>query len=123
MDDSVSVIDTRPNKVERVIQLGGPEQITPQRRGERLFYNARFSFQNQFSCATCHIEGTLDGLAWDLEPDGFGVDIVDNRPLEAVEGTEPFKWNGGNPDLETECGTRTEKFFYRSQSYSRQELD
>jgi YVTN family beta-propeller protein len=123
LDDSVSVIDTALNKVERVIPLGGPEELTPQRRGERLFYNARFSFQKQFSCAGCHIEGTLDGLAWDLEPDGFGIDIVDNKPLEAVDGTEPFKWNGGNPDLETECGIRTEKFFYRSQSYSKQELD
>jgi YVTN family beta-propeller protein len=123
LDDSVSVIDTAANKVERVIPLGGPEELTPQRRGERLFYNARFSFQKQFSCAGCHIEGTFDGLAWDLEPDGFGIDIVDNKPLEAVDGTEPFKWNGGNPDLETECGIRTEKFFYRSQSYSKQELD
>lgn len=123
LDDSVSVIDTRLNKMERAIPLGGPEPVTPLRRGERLFYNAKFSFQKQFSCAGCHIEGTLDGLAWDLEPDGFGIDIVDNKPLEAVDGTEPFKWNGGNPDLETECGIRTEKFFYRSQSYSNQELD
>jgi YVTN family beta-propeller protein len=123
LDDSVSVIDTAANKVERVIPLGGPEELTPQRRGERLFYNARFSFQKQFGCAGCHIEATFDGLAWDLEPDGFGIDIVDNKPIEAVDGTEPFKWNGGNPDLETECGIRTEKFFYRSQSYSKQELD
>jgi YVTN family beta-propeller protein len=122
LDDSVSVIDTAANKVERVISLGGPEELTPQRRGERLFYNARFSFQKQFGCAGCHIEGTFDGLAWDLEPDGFGIDIVDNKPIEAVDGTEPFKWNGGNPDLETECGIRTEKFFYRSQSYSTKEL-
>src|SRR5262249_46647782 len=49
-------------------------------------------------------------------------DIVDNRLLEHVEGTEPFKWNGGNPNLETECGPRTEKFFYRSQSYNGDEL-
>jgi YVTN family beta-propeller protein len=123
LDDSVSVIDTRLNKMERVISLGGPEPVTPLRRGERLFYNAKYSFQKQFSCAGCHIDGTLDGLAWDLEPDGFGIDIVDNKPLEAVDGTEPFKWNGGNPDLETECGIRTEKFFYRSQSYSKPELD
>jgi YVTN family beta-propeller protein len=122
LDDSISVIDTAVNKVERAITLGGPEQLTPIRRGERLFYNSRFSFQGQFSCAGCHIEGTFDGLAWDLEPDGFGIDIVDNKPLEAVYGTEPFKWNGGNPDLETECGIRTEKFFYRSQSYSQEEL-
>ena len=97
-------------------------QPTPERRGERLFYSARFAFQGHFGCANCHIEGTLDGLSWDLEPDGFGVDIVDNRLLEEVADTAPYKWNGGNPDLETECGPRTEKYFYRAQSYSPAEL-
>jgi len=122
LDDSVSVIDTAARKVVRIIELGGPADLTPQRRGERLFFDARFAFHGGFSCANCHLESTFDGLQWDLEPDGFGKDIVDNRLLEDVEGTEPFKWNGGNPDLETECGPRTEKFFYRSQSYSPAEL-
>ncbi len=122
LDDTVSVIDTASRRAVRTIALGGPPEITPQRRGERLFYDARFAFHGGFSCANCHIESTFDGLQWDLEPDGFGKDIVDNRLLEYVDGTQPFKWNGGNPDLETECGPRTEKFFYRSQSYSGQEL-
>jgi len=39
-----------------------------------------------------------------------------------VDGTSPFKWNGGNPDLQTECGPRTEKYFFRSQGYSPAEL-
>jgi hypothetical protein len=68
------------------------------------------------------LEATFDGASWDLEPDGFGKDIVDNRLLEDIKDTAPYKWNGGNPDLETECGPRTEKFFFRSQSYSREEL-
>lgn len=121
-DDSISVIDTASNQVRRTLTLGAPEALTPQRRGERLFYNARFAFQGHFSCANCHIEATTDGLSWDLEPDGFGKDIVDNRLLEDVENTAPFKWNGANPNLETECGPRTEKFFYRSQSYDGYEL-
>ena len=69
-----------------------------------------------------HIDSTFDGLQWDLEPDGFGVDIVDNRSIENLSGTEPFKWNGGNPNMATECGPRTEKYFYRSQSYNSAEL-
>ena len=122
LDDSVSVIDTATRKVVSTIGLGGPAELTPQRRGEQLFFDTRFSFHGQFSCANCHLESTFDGLQWDLEPDGFGKDIVDNRLLEDVDGTAPFKWNGGNPDLETECGPRTEKYFYRSQSYSHAEL-
>jgi YVTN family beta-propeller protein len=122
LDDNIGVIDTATYKVVSTIDLGGPKTITPLRRGERIFYSARYAFQGQFGCANCHIDATFDGLQWDLEPDGFGVDIVDNRSLEDLMGTEPFKWNGGNPDLPTECGPRTEKYFFRSQSYNEQEL-
>jgi YVTN family beta-propeller protein len=122
LDDTISVVDTKHRTVVATINLGGPDTTTPQRRGERLFNTAKFSFHSQFGCANCHIDATFDGLPWDLEPDGFGVDIVDNRLLEDVGETPPFKWNAGNPDLETECGPRTEKFFFRSQSFSKEEL-
>ena len=122
LDDSISVIDTANDVVVSTIGLGGKPDMTSLRRGERLFYSARFAFQGQFSCANCHIDSTFDGLQWDLEPDGFGVDIVDNRSIEDLGGTEPFKWNGGNPNMATECGPRTEKYFYRSQSYTSAEL-
>lgn len=122
LDDSISVIDTGNDVVVSSIGLGGKPDMTSLRRGERLFYSARFAFQGQFSCANCHIDSTFDGLQWDLEPDGLGKDIVDNRSIEDLSGTEPFKWNGGNPNMATECGPRTEKFFYRSQSYSSAEL-
>jgi len=122
LDDTIGVIDTRDDKLIETIDLGGPKSLTPFRRGEQIFYSAKYAFQGHFSCANCHIDATFDGLQWDLEPDGFGIDIVDNRSIEDLTGTEPFKWNGGNPDLPTECGPRTEKYFYRSQSYNGQEL-
>jgi cytochrome c peroxidase len=37
--------------------------------------------------------------------------------LEGIKGTEPYKWTGTNPDIPTECGPRTEKFFWRSENY------
>jgi YVTN family beta-propeller protein len=122
MDDSISVVDTASNRVVSTIDLGGSKKMTPRRHGEQLFNSARFAFQGQFGCANCHLDATFDGLQWDLEPDGFGMDIVDNRLLEDLAGTEPFKWNGGNPTMAQECGPRTETYFYRSQSYNEQEL-
>jgi len=122
MDDSISVVSTATDKVVSVWDLGGPKEITPLRRGEQIFNNTKYSFQGHFSCANCHIDATFDGLQWDLEPDGFGIDVVDNRSIEDLAGTQPYKWNGGNPDLPTECGPRTERYFYRSQSYNQQEL-
>jgi len=117
LDDTISVVDTRTLRVTQTIRLAGPESISPLRRGEQIFYSARYAFQGQFGCANCHIDSTFDGLQWDLEPDGFGRDIVDNRLIEDLRGTEPFKWNGGNPTLVKECGIRTEMYFWRSQNY------
>jgi len=117
LSDTVSVIDTRADRVASTIVLDGPKRLSVLRHGEQTFYTARYSFQGQIGCANCHIDSTFDGLTWDLEPDGFGRDIVDNRPIEDLKGTEPYKWNGGNPNLPTECGPRTEKYFWRSENY------
>ncbi|HLJ76865.1 MAG TPA: beta-propeller fold lactonase family protein [Acidobacteriaceae bacterium] len=117
LDDTISVIDTRTLRVAQTIRLRTPQKVSVLRRGEQTFYSAKYSFQGQFGCANCHIDSTFDGLQWDLEPDGFGRDIVDNRLLEDLRGTEPFKWNGKNPSLPVECGPRTEMYFWRSQQY------
>jgi len=123
LDDTISVVDTSRAAVTSTISLGAPAELTPERRGERLFYSSQYSFGHQFGCANCHLDSTFDGLSWDLEPDGFGVDIVDNRALEEIGDTAPYKWNGGNPDLQTECGVRTEKFFFRSQGFRGDDLE
>jgi YVTN family beta-propeller protein len=117
LDDTISVIDTRTNRVASTITMDGPKKISPIRHGEQTFYTARYSFQGQIACASCHIDSTFDGLTWDLEPDGFGRDIVDNKMIEGIKDTEPYKWNGGNPNIPTECGPRTEKYFWRSENY------
>jgi YVTN family beta-propeller protein len=117
LDDTISVIDTRTNRVASTITLAGPKTITALRRGEQTFYTARYSFQGQIGCSSCHIDSTFDGLQWNLEPDGFGRNTVDNKLLEGIKDTEPYKWTGTNPDIPTECGPRTEKYFWRSENY------
>ncbi|MGA2847817.1 MAG: beta-propeller fold lactonase family protein [Terracidiphilus sp.] len=122
LDDTISVIDTRTNSVASTIKLDGPKEITVKRHGEQTFYTARYSFQGQIGCANCHIDSTFDGLTWNLEPDGFGRNIVDNKLLEGVKDTAPYKWTGTNPDIPTECGPRTEKYFWRSENYDNETL-
>jgi YVTN family beta-propeller protein len=117
LDDTISVIDTRSNRVASTITLAGPKAITTLRRGEQTFYTARYSFQGQIGCSSCHIDSTFDGIEWNLEPDGFGRNTVDNKLLEGVKDTEPYKWTGTNPDIPTECGPRTEKYFWRSENH------
>ncbi len=117
LEDTISVIDTRTNRLATTISLDGPKDLSVLRYGEQTFYTARYSFQGQIGCANCHIDSTFDGLTWDLEPDGFGVDIVENKLLEGIKDVGPYKWNGANPDIPTECGPRTEKYFWRSENY------
>jgi YVTN family beta-propeller protein len=117
LDDTISVIDTRSNKVASTVKLAGPNTVSALRRGEQTFYTSRYSFQAQIGCANCHIDSTFDGLTWNLEPDGFGRNTVDNKLVEGIKDTEPYKWTGTNPNIPTECGPRTEKYFWRSENY------
>jgi YVTN family beta-propeller protein len=117
LDDTISVIDTRTNTVAKTVKLDGPKTVSAMRHGEQTFYTSRYSFQGQIGCANCHIDSTFDGLTWNLEPDGFGRNTVDNKLIEGIKGTQPYKWTGTNPNIPTECGPRTEKYFWRSEQY------
>ena len=122
LDDSLTVIDVPGRRVAHTVDLGGPKVITPLRHGERLFHDASYCFQGQFACATCHPEKHLDGLAWNLETPMLGRDRVANRTLRGIAETAPYKWNGHNPDLETQCGWRIAKFLFRSEGFSTPDL-
>ena len=98
LDDTISVIDAKTLRVATTIRSGGPEDYHALRRGEQTFYSAHYSFQGQISCSSCHIDSTFDGLQWDLEPDGFGIDIVDNKMIEDIKDIAPYKWNGRQPE-------------------------
>jgi len=123
LDDTVSVIDLASLKITETLDLGGPKQVSSLRLGERMFNAARYCFQGQFACATCHPNNHLDGLAWNLETPRLGRDRVANRTLRAISETAPFKWNGKNPDLATQCGPRIAKFLFRSEGFNPQELE
>ncbi|MEM7588308.1 MAG: cytochrome c peroxidase, partial [Acidobacteriota bacterium] len=63
--------------------------------GRRLFYDGDFSEHNNASCATCHIEGGIDGLAWNLsngEIDSKGP--MTTQDLRAVNRLGPLHWRG-----------------------------
>jgi YVTN family beta-propeller protein len=122
LEDSVTVIDTDRQEVVGSIDLGGPKQITQVRFGERVFHSAEVTFQRQFSCHSCHPDGNVDGLTYDLEPDGVGVNPVDNRTLRGILDTAPFKWTGKNPSLSRQCGARLAVFFTRIDPFTPEEL-
>ena len=122
LDDSVTVIDVSRFEAVARIDLGGPKEISTVRYGERLFHSADITFHRQFSCHSCHPDGHVDGLTYDIEPDGIGVCPVDNRTLRGILDTAPFKWEGTNPSLQRQCGPRLAVFFTRIDPFTPEEL-
>jgi YVTN family beta-propeller protein len=122
LDDSLSVIDMGRLEMAERVDLGGPKVITKTRWGEKLFHSANITFQRQFACHSCHPDGHVDGITYDIEPDGIGISPVDNRTLRGIFDTDPFKWEGTNPSLARQCGARLAVFFTRIQPFTPEEL-
>jgi YVTN family beta-propeller protein len=123
LDDAILVIDTKANRPTGRVRLGDGGLDDPIRRGERVFTTAFRTFQHQFSCRSCHPDGHVDGLAYDFDSSGVGDNLLDNRSLQGVAGTWPFKWNGKNPSLKVQCGPRFAKVLMRTDPFTDRQLD
>ncbi len=122
LDDSLTVIDLGRLEAAGRIDLGGPKEVIKARYGERVFHSANITFHRQFSCHSCHPDGHVDGLTYDIESDGIGLSPVDNRTLRGILDTAPFKWEGTNPSLARQCGPRLAVFFTRIQPFTPEQL-
>jgi YVTN family beta-propeller protein len=111
--DSVAVIDVERREKVATIDLDGPEEITLVRKGESIFHSAEVTYGRQFSCHSCHPDGGIDNITYDIEPDGIGLNPVDNRTLRGILDTAPFKWTGKNATISRQCGPRLAVFFTR----------
>jgi hypothetical protein len=72
--DAIAMVDLESELHDRVtvIPLGPEPQMTIQRKGEMYFHDADICFQKWQSCSSCHPDGRVDGLNWDLLNDGVG---------------------------------------------------
>lgn len=122
LDDTVSILGD-DGQVLRRLPVGPPVPFDEIRRGDAVFHNARGTFQQAFSCRSCHPGGHTDGLTYDFDIDGIGRNIVLNRSLLGVRGTEPFKWIGLNPTLERQCGARFAMVLTRADPFPEPDLE
>jgi DNA-binding beta-propeller fold protein YncE len=96
--DAVQVVDARAGKLLRTIPLGSPVPGLA-RKGEEIFYDARRSHNQWFSCHTCHSEGHTCGLNFDtLNDDSYGNPKL-TPTLRNVTHTGPWTWHGWQDDL------------------------
>ncbi|MCK6446463.1 MAG: hypothetical protein L6Q99_08745 [Planctomycetes bacterium] len=90
------------------VTLGYEPLSGEERQGRNHFVNARNSKSQTSSCASCHVDGRSDGLAWDLslflDPEGTPkaathVAIDDKGPLvtqsmQRLAEAGPYHWRG-----------------------------
>ena len=134
-DDSIAVVDTLSGSEIGHVAMHNPEPGSVV-AGRRFLYDASFSSSHgDSSCASCHVFGDVDSLAWDLgNPDGavqpipgpFEVDPAvfglpaKHHPLKGPMTTQslrgmanhgPMHWRGDrtggldNPSAQPDAGT------------------
>ncbi len=123
LDDSITVIDLKTLETIGRLDLGGAKELTKRRRGEKLFHHANVSFRRQFSCSSCHPDGHIDNIVYDIEDDGLGMGPIDNRTLRGINDMAPYKWIGINPSLRRQCGPRLAVFITRIHPFTPEQLD
>jgi DNA-binding beta-propeller fold protein YncE len=112
--NTISIIDTSKNVVSSEIQLTDP---TPQaiKAGRGFLYDAKLSGSGTGACASCHVDGEMDKLAWNLgDPGGTMTSVVQNgqtiqfhpmkgpmttQTLRGLLNQSPYHWRGDKPDF------------------------
>ena len=99
LSDAVQVVDSAQHKLAQTVALGGPKEAALVRQGEALFYDAKRSHNQWFSCHTCHTDGHTSGQNFDtLNDDSFGTPKL-TPTLRNVAKTGPWTWHGWQKDL------------------------
>ena len=96
-DNAISIIDTASKTEVAHVAMYNPEPPSVL-NGRRLLYDASHtSSHGDTSCASCHIFGDFDGLAWDLgDPDNDeivnnGVFTLPSEPFGVTRNFRPMK--------------------------------
>jgi len=104
LGNDLAVVDPETLRVTRRISLGPTARKDPHLAGRFLFNSATIVKGGQFSCNSCHPDGTTDGISWKFThvPDALGREITRNvRSLRGEIGdTGPFRWTGHDTALE-----------------------
>jgi len=111
ISDTISVIDTGTKGVTAEIAVGATDP-TPAllKAGRGFLYDAKLSGNGTGSCASCHVDGDMDHLAWNLgNPAGSMTSTVQNgvtisfhpmkgpmttQTLRGLLNLSPYHWRG-----------------------------
>jgi YVTN family beta-propeller protein len=99
LDNCVQVVDLTARKVARTVPLGSSNERSLARHGEAIFYDARRSLDQWYSCQTCHYEGGSNSVPTDTLNDGSPFTLKTVLPLYNLHETGPWTWHGWQTDL------------------------
>ena len=103
IDGTISIVANASNAATRAVTGTVPLRFDPSppaaRTGRVFLYDARRSAHGDSACASCHIFGDFDGLAWDLG-DPFGTVVSNPNPFRVPPP-------GGNPSFHQMKGPMT----------------
>ena len=110
ISDTISVIDTATKAVASEIALGTDPTPSAVKAGRGFLYDAKLSGNGTGACASCHVDGDMDHLAWNLgNPAGSMASTVQNgvtiefhpmkgpmttQTLRGLRSLSPYHWRG-----------------------------
>jgi len=110
ISDTISVIDTATKAVTSEIAVGTDPTPALLKAGRGFLYDAKLSGNGTGACASCHVDGDMDHLAWNLgDPTGSMTSTVQNgvtiefhpmkgpmttQTLRGLLNLSPYHWRG-----------------------------
>ncbi len=114
-DQTLSVINLGTRAETARLSIGFNPEPQSVRAGRRFLYDASLSAHGDLACASCHMNGHRDGLAWDLgDPKGKMQTVgggllpsnfhpmkgpMTTQSLRGIVGNEPLHWRGDRGTL------------------------
>jgi DNA-binding beta-propeller fold protein YncE len=98
--NAVQEVDLAQKKILRHIPLSAPTAPSLARKGEELFYDARRSLDQWYSCHSCHYDGHVNSQVMDTRNDGSSFSFKTVLTLRNVTHTGPWTWHGWQKDIQ-----------------------
>jgi DNA-binding beta-propeller fold protein YncE/mono/diheme cytochrome c family protein len=96
---AVQVLDIDSGELSATWPLAQNERPSLARQGEAIFYDARRSLDQWYSCHSCHQHGGSNAVAMDTLTDGSPLTKKTVLPLYSLQETGPYSWHGWQNEL------------------------
>jgi YVTN family beta-propeller protein len=115
ISDTISIINASAMAVTGEIAVGTDPEPATVKAGRGFLYDGKLSGNGTNSCASCHVDGEMDHLAWNLgDPTGDMTVVVQDgntfkfHPMKGPMTTQtlrgllnlfPYHWRGDKPNF------------------------